>query len=308
MDISVILATFQRNEILTKTLESFCKLQTEGLSWELIVADNACEANTQDLVQGYSEKLPIKYIQEKKPGKNNALLAALPLAKGSLLVFTDDDIIAPADWLQEYLISTARHPNCDIFGGQILPHFPEGIRIDKRIPFDHQFTKSAYALTFWEPIEAPVSPSKVWGPNMAVRNRVFERGITFNPEIGPNGNNYVMGSETEFVTRAHTAGFEIMYLPTVKVQHQLRPEQLSLDWLQGRAFRTGRARAKVYREFDKFEKLFGVPKFVWRKAAQSYLAMHLFKLLNNKNKYYDETIKYNQLKGAISELRNEYRG
>lgn len=306
MEISVILATFRRNDILKKTLDSFCSLNQSGLDWELLIADNAADASTLELVGTYNARLPIRYVAEPKPGKNNALLAALRHTSGSLLIFTDDDIIAPSNWLQEYRNATARHPESDIFGGQILPHFPNGARLDPRIPFDHQFTKSAYALTFWEPIEGPVSPSRIWGPNMAVRRGVFEKGISFNPEIGPNGKNYVMGSETEFVTRANEAGCKITYLPSVIVQHQLREEQLTLSWLEGRAYRTGRARAKVYREFDEFNKVFGVPRFVWRKVAQAYVAMHLYNLLNNFGKGFDAMIEFGQLQGAIFEMRQEY--
>lgn len=307
MDISVLMATCRRDEILQKTLESFCKLDTEGLHWELLVADNACKKSTQELVQRYSDCLPINYVPARKPGKNNALLSIIPHATGSLLIFTDDDIIADPAWLHEYKVATNRLPNYDIFGGQILPHFPDEAHLDPRIPFDHQFTKSAYALTFWPPLEGTVSPSRIWGPNMAVRKRVIDSGISFNPEIGPNGNNYVMGSETEFIARAHDAGFKIMYLPKVIVQHQLRKEQLTLSWLRGRAYRTGRARAKVYREFDGFNKVFGAPKFLWRKVFQSYIAMQFHYLLHNHKKRFNAMVEFGQLQGALFEMRQEYK-
>ena len=47
MDISVILATYHRPEILNRTLESFCSLDTNLLKWEVLVVDNAYDIKTQ---------------------------------------------------------------------------------------------------------------------------------------------------------------------------------------------------------------------------------------------------------------------
>ena len=101
MDISVILATYKRPEILSKTLQSFCALETEGLEWEVLVVDNAGDLDTRTTVYRYQHHLPLKYFIELAPGKNNALNHAVKKARGDLFVFTDDDIIADPRWLME---------------------------------------------------------------------------------------------------------------------------------------------------------------------------------------------------------------
>lgn len=303
MDISVILATFRRDDILQRTLESFCNLHTGSLSWELIVVDNACEENTKAVASSFSSRLPIHYLEESKPGKNNALLSAIPKSQGQLLVFTDDDVIAESDWLEQYLSCANRLLEFDIFGGKILPSFPESVTLDTRVPLDHPFTRSSFGLTDWEQEEGAIKPSRIWGANMAVRRRVIEQGLTFNPSVGPKGANYIMGSETEFLNRAHDAGIKMAYLPSAVVQHQVRPEQMTLDWIRGRAFRLGRGRVAVSQEFQVFNKLWGVPLFVWRQYVQLYLKSLLFTLGRQNTRAYDTLIEYEQIRGIVSELR-----
>ena len=260
VDISVILATYKRSEILDKTLQSFCSLETDGLEWEVLVVDNAGDLDTRKTVHRYQQHLPLKYLVEITAGKNNALNHAVKKARGDLFVITDDDILATPSWLIEMWQGAQRWPEYSMFGGRILPKFPEG-----KIPIsvDDNFIKSAYVIADWDIKEGPYEARYIWGPNMAVRAEIFHSGWSFNPDIGPNGKNYVMGSETEFNKRLEKAGFKSVYLPNSLVYHQIRPEQLTVNWLYGRAFREGRRQAYQQR-LHEVRMLFGVPKHLFR--------------------------------------------
>ncbi|MDH3770701.1 MAG: glycosyltransferase family 2 protein, partial [Nitrospirota bacterium] len=99
MDISVIFATSRRQDILRKTLTSFCELDIEGLQWEILLVDNANEEKTATIVREFSQKLPLTYLVEPRIGKSFALNTAIPKVKGSVCLITDDDIIADRRWL-----------------------------------------------------------------------------------------------------------------------------------------------------------------------------------------------------------------
>jgi hypothetical protein len=102
--------------------------------------------------------------------------------------------------------------------------------------FDH-----AYAIADWVQPEGPYRASRVYGPNMAIRASVFHAGWSFDPAIGPDGTDtYIPGSETDPTMRLERAGFPAVYLPRALVLHQIRAEQLGLEWLSQRAFRKGR--------------------------------------------------------------------
>lgn len=297
MSITVILATYKRNEILSRTLESFCCLNTSGLNWEVIVVDNANDSSTEQLISGYTDKMPIKYIVETKRGKNNALNKAIEIAKSELFVFTDDDVLADCNWLLEMWEGSKRWPSFSIFGGRILPNLPQG-----KIPLskEHPFFNSAYVIADWDLAEGQYDSRYVWGPNMAIRSKIFHDGWRFNPDIGPCGCNYMMGSETEFTMRLHKAGMGAVYLPECLVYHQIRLEQLETNWLYERAFRFGRSHAQVYAKQNNAY-LFNAPRWLIRKFVE--IAIKRIVYCFDDDKKIETGIEYWIIKGNIYQHR-----
>lgn len=296
MNISVILATYNRNDILSVTLNSFVELVVPQISWELIVVDNAGNAATKDLVSSFNGKLPVTYLVETKKGKNNALNAAIACAKGELYVFTDDDIIATSEWLTEMWEGAKRWPNHSVFGGRILPHLPAG----KEIPIrEHFFSQGAYVIADFGIPEGVYSAGKVWGPNMAIRSNIFSSGYSFNTSVGPDGSSaYIMGSETELTKRLEEGGYASIYLPKPLVYHQIREEQLELDWLYGRAFRAGRGAANIQNEVG-FPLVFGVPRYLFRQLINNFIQITRAKIACNRYNLFDSTIKLHITRGMI---------
>ena len=180
MDISVILATYKRPQILSKTLESFCALNTDGLQWEVFVVDNAGDPDSQKTVEGFQRQLPLRFFVEKTPGKNNALNHAIKKARGELFVFTDDDIVADKNWLKEIWARTQRWPDIEIFGGKILPYNLE------IIPEEFQKLRSyshLYGVADWDCAEGVYDLMQIYGANMVVRSKIFADGLRLNENI-----------------------------------------------------------------------------------------------------------------------------
>lgn len=300
MNISVIFATYKRPQILSQTLSSFTELRTKGLIWELLVVDNGGDTFTKNIITEYCDKLPLRFIVERKPGKNNALNHAIKKARGDLFIFTDDDVIVDPHWLNEIWDGAKRWPKFSVFGGRILPKYPSG---RKPLYENHRFIRDAYVIADWDLPEGPYNASKVWGPNMAVRARLFRSGWAFNPYIGPNGKNYVMGSETEFNIRLEKAGFSPVYLPNSLVYHQIRPEQLKIKWLYGRAFREGRRQAKEEIITD-IQTVFGIPRYYLRNLIIFGLKRLLF-FFRRKTAFHF-AIKYWKVRGMIYQYRKDF--
>ena len=301
MDVSVIFATYNRDKILKKTLDSFTRLSPSGLAYQIIVVDNAVRYETENLVNSYQQSLPITFLSQSLPGKNNALNKALPYATGQLLVFIDDDVIVQPDWLTELWAGVQRNPEFDVFGGTIKPQYPDRT-IDKRINLEHHSISPAFVITNPELSEGEISHGKVWGPNMAVTRRVIDSGLIFNPNIGPNGVDYVMGSETEFLQRVTQAGFRCAFIPRAVVFHQIRENQLTLEWLAGRAVRQGKGSAAVS-ELPNGKYLFGAPRYLYKKVILHKIFMFTSRLKQSNEQYYSHLIRHNFLKGQIEQYR-----
>jgi glucosyl-dolichyl phosphate glucuronosyltransferase len=301
--VSVLLATYKRNEILANTLDGFMRLAPAPFSYEIIVIDNAVSHDTRSLVEKYQDRSPIVYLAEPKSGKNSALTTGLHQATGELLVFTDDDIIADHQWLNELYSGVERHPDAHLFGGRILPYFPENhLANASGIDFGHRFLRSALVIADWQQAEGPIQAGHIWGPNMAVRRSVFESGITFNPDIGPSGSDYVMGSETEFLHRANAAGYKCIYLPAALVHHQIRGEQLTLNWMRARAFRAGKGQAALARPRDS-KCIGGVPRYLYRKYLMCTLRSVLLGWKMNQNQKFSQAMDSEFIRGQIAQYR-----
>ena len=306
LDLSIVFATCKRPDTLRPMLDRMCALNTRGISWEILVVDNANDQETRTLVENYTQRLPILYSIETRPGKNFALNSVIDRVKGELVVFTDDDILPDVDWLQEVKSGAARWPACDVFGGRILPHLPdphEKIRYE-----DSFFVRCAYVIADWDLPEGfypeVQENGSVWGPNMVIRRRVFDEGYRFNTSIGPSGKDYIMGSETELTGRLFKAGMKAVYLPKGLVYHQIRKEQLDYCWLCDRFYRFGRGAAYKSREINAVY-WFGVPRYLFKSLAIMWIGLLLAGPVRDvfRRRY----LEYQFLRGQIDQFRLHHR-
>jgi glucosyl-dolichyl phosphate glucuronosyltransferase len=118
---SIILATYNRNNLLVQTLQGLVNMDTAGIDWELILVDNAGNEETARISSSFSATLPIKFLVEKAPGKNNALNSALDHISGDLIIFTEDDVIPDSSWAKALIDAAGRCKDADLFGDRILP-------------------------------------------------------------------------------------------------------------------------------------------------------------------------------------------
>lgn len=270
LDISIILATSGRSELLKGTIDSVNRLHLDGISAELIVVDNGSQDSTRSLLASMNTVLPLVVLHEPVAGKNRALNRAVRHARGHLLLFTDDDVILGQAWAAELLNASRRWPDDVIFAGPVSPVFTQDA---PRWMRDPKFCYSGMAFARYEfdcPEGAVDYPP--FGPNLALRASVFQTQ-RYNEQVGPDGTDtYVMGSESEFLQRLRAKGARFIYVPGAPVQHRIRAEQVAVDWLVRRAYRSGRAAAQALREYAG-PRLYGVPRYLWRLAAIDALAV-----------------------------------
>jgi len=307
MKISIILATYKRLNLLTGALDSFCAMDKPEMEYEIIIADNEGSDLTRDLVKSYAGSINVKYLCEKTPGKNNALLAGLKAAKGSLIIFTDDDVVVSKTWISEYLKASDNYPDCSIFGGSVEPVFPPGgLEGREYIDLEIMFFRSAFGMTAIDLKEGYCSVGRIWGANMAVRKSVFDSGLTFDPNIGPKGNDYAMGSENEFLRRAERNNFKAVFLPSCIIKHIILPEQLEEDWLLRRAYRSGRGKGAVT-DLSRHTLISGVPRYVYRKVFLGFLASIILGPFCSKKKSFALKKEVQDKLGFMAECKNRNR-
>ena len=103
--LSIILPAYNEERRLPRTLEQiFSFLAQQPFSAEVLVVENGSTDRTYAIAQEYAEKHPaFRVIQERQPGKGNAVRRGMLAARGAYRFMCDADLSMPIQELSKFL-------------------------------------------------------------------------------------------------------------------------------------------------------------------------------------------------------------
>jgi glycosyltransferase involved in cell wall biosynthesis len=239
VDCSVVIATYNRSHLLADTLRSLSAQQVpRTLRWEIVVVDNNSSDTTKETVRRFEEtsSVPVRYEFEPRLGQSFARNSGIEVAKGAVILFTDDDILPDRDWVSGMLnvLATER---LDGVGGRVLPQW------EADVP---RWLSGRPDLMLWLAVvekdtpcmlEYPLSPTRrIVGASMAFRRQVFEEFGRFQTSLGHRGGRLYGEEEVEFIQRLLLRGKRISYDPSVVVHHRIGASRLRKSFFIRRHF------------------------------------------------------------------------
>jgi len=129
IDLTVVIPTYNgASGYLEKVLNALKRqIDTENISWEIIVIDNNSSDKTAFLVSEYqkswSKRYPLRYALEPKQGSFFARKRGVEEARGKVVAFIDDDNLVANDWIDQAYKFGKKHPRAGAWGGQIHGDF-----------------------------------------------------------------------------------------------------------------------------------------------------------------------------------------
>jgi len=229
MPISVVIGTYNRARLLKGTLEALGSQEVpDPLEWEIVVVDNNSSDTTPQVVTEFSRTtaIPVRYVFEPRQGLSHARNRGIEEARGSILAFTDDDVLPAPDWIRQLAAAIDRW-NAHGVGGRILPRWSAA---PPRWLTDNRRLLNRLAIMDFEAsrlLALPLEPRpQVWGANMAFRRELFEKVGGFDPRLGIVGTKLFRGEETDLVSRALECGLRIAYDPVLTVFHRIGPHRM----------------------------------------------------------------------------------
>ena len=96
---SVVVPTHDRRDKLVRFLESISETTLPRHEYEVIVVDDGGNCQLASIGESFSDRLDIKVIRQEHAGPAAARNAGCSVARGTYLVFADDDCTLPAGWL-----------------------------------------------------------------------------------------------------------------------------------------------------------------------------------------------------------------
>ena len=217
--VSIIIATCARPAALAETLRSLAGVQIPTTwSVELVLVENAAHAGVEGLLPLVPKDRfsTSRYFFEPLKGKSHALNLALAQAGGDILLFTDDDVRFPEDWLTRMCEPIVAGRADAVAGGvRLAPHLLR--------PWMNRTHRAWLAST--ADYLPPQNPSEMCGANMAIRRGVFDRIGGFDVELGPGITGG--GEESLLSWQLKRAGFRLEGALHVEIEHHPDPERLS---------------------------------------------------------------------------------
>jgi glycosyltransferase involved in cell wall biosynthesis len=223
---TVIVPTYDRAEYLKGVLISLLGQNFPAEAHEIIVVDNKPGGDARHVVDGLIEERHrfIRYIEEPRIGLHHARHRGAQEARGKILVYVDDDIIAHPNWLAT-ILEPFDDPLVAITGGKILP------RWEAQPPaWLSQFPPSYLSLLdlgeHRKQLKWP--DGMVYGCNLAVRRTILYQVGGFNPDaIGNAGFAWSRGDgETGLCKKVYDAGYKVIYEPAAYVWHRIPAARL----------------------------------------------------------------------------------
>jgi glycosyltransferase involved in cell wall biosynthesis len=104
MYVSIIVPTFNRGHYIAATIQSLLDINYPKDKYEIIIIDNNSTDNTKDIIHQYVNHpsgVAVRYLVETRQGVHYARNTAARSARFELLYFTDDDMIAHCELLNE---------------------------------------------------------------------------------------------------------------------------------------------------------------------------------------------------------------
>ncbi len=231
--VTVVIPTRARPDYLRVTLASV-RPQAAHAGAEVLVLSDGADAETAEIAHRHGARL---LSLRSATGLNAARNAAVGAAGSDLIVFVDDDVDAPPGWLDAILSGVRSTPGREVFGGPIHARL-EG-------PAPRACGREPAPITTLELGAADRDVTFVWGANMAIAARAFERIGGFDETISGRGD------EEEWQRRYTARGGRIRYLAGAGLAHRRNAADARLRVLARAAYGQGRgARRNDVRKGD----------------------------------------------------------
>jgi GT2 family glycosyltransferase len=220
---SVVVATRDRPTSLAAALDSI--LAVEYPHFEVVVVDSA--PSTDAALEVTRERAQVRYVREERPGLAVAHNRGLGEADGSIVAFTDDDVVVDSHWLTELARALGSSENVACVTGLILPselETPAQVWLERYARLNKGFERRIFDL------EEHRLPGRLYpytaglvgsGASMAFDVGVLRALGGFDPATGA-GTAARGGDDLLAFFRVLRAGYALVYEPAAIVRHAYR--------------------------------------------------------------------------------------
>lgn len=262
-DVSILICTRDRAAHLAATLASIDALHVPpGMRVEVLVVDNGSTDGTAAVLEASPiRSMPFRWASVPLPGKARAINAAIRLSRGTVLLWTDDDVRVRRDWL-ERMSRPILEGRFDAVVGAVL--IPDELR--------ERFKGTVMERRMWmfaSTEETDFSaPKMMTGVNMAFGRHVLSKVPNFDEALGPGMLGFA--EDTNFGNRLRAAGYSIGGVPDAVVEHHFDVSRVTRASIESMVRRMAESMAYVAHHWN--GKRIRFPRLTVARAAIGFAA------------------------------------
>ncbi|MEQ9551481.1 MAG: hormogonium polysaccharide biosynthesis glycosyltransferase HpsE [Coleofasciculus sp. G3-WIS-01] len=236
VDFTVAVRTYNGAKRLPALIDRLrSQVDTDNISWEIVIIDNNSTDNTATLIQDYqsnwSQAYPLHYYFEPKQGASIARKRAIQEAQASLIGFLDDDNLPELNWVVAAYSFGQSHPQAGAYGGQIHGEFerepPENF--SKIAVYFAIIERGKKAFNYNNHKQKVLPP----GAGLVIRKQAWLESVPDDLLLsGPQGRSIsAKGEDMEILSYLQNAGWEIWYNPDMHIYHTIPAWRIEREYL-----------------------------------------------------------------------------
>lgn len=238
--ISIVICTYNRAGYLNDTLADLSAQNVSSAVFEILVVNNNSEDGTETVCEIFTKTNPelnFSYLTENKQGLSFARNKAAREAQTPVIIYIDDDVRLPRDYVKRALAYIEKRPSTMCAGGRIWVEFDENDT--DWIPDELMPMFGLHDLGNEDKFYPPTNFPR--GGNMMIRKSIFDAFGYFDTHLGRKGTQLLGSEEKHFFEKLRKNGIELHYWANLELTHRIGSNRLEKEYLEEQSIGIGRS-------------------------------------------------------------------
>ncbi|MFY9487540.1 MAG: glycosyltransferase [Solirubrobacterales bacterium] len=222
--VTVVVCTVNGGASASRTIDAVLAGTHQNVEVVLVNNRPVTTSVNELLDQRYASEPRVGTVDEDRPGLSYARNAGLAAATGSLIAFTDDDVVPDVCWLERAVLAFIERPAAACVTGLIVPLKLETsaqVLLERFAGYSKGFQRQVFSLCDFE--DDPLFPYAAGrfgsGANIVLRRSAAEALGGFDNVLG-TGTPARGGEDLDLFIRVLISGLELVYEPSAMIWHE----------------------------------------------------------------------------------------